>query len=59
MELRLLDIQRIKIQNIRIIVILNINKRLAIIDNSRKPKTVCGGAPIPTTKVLKIKMFCY
>jgi len=56
MELRLLDIQRIKIQNMRIIVILNINRRLAMIDNSRKPKIVWGGVPIPTKKVLKIKM---
>jgi len=58
MELRLLDIQRIKIQNIRIIVIVNSSRRLAIIDNSRKPKIVWGGAPIPTKKVLKIIMFC-
>jgi len=58
MELRLLDIQRIIIQNIRIIVIVNISRRLAMIDNSRKPKLEWGGVPIPTKKVLKIIMYC-
>jgi len=34
-------------------VIVSINRRLAMIDFSRKPKLAFGGAPTPTTKVLK------
>lgn len=62
MELRLLDIQRINIQNTRIIVIDNINRRLAMSDISRKPTSELGGAPIPTKNVLKKKCIswkCY
>lgn len=54
-ELRLLDIQRMNMQNIRIMVIVNINRRLAMIDISIKPKLDLGGAPTPTKNVLKIK----
>lgn len=54
MELRLLDIERINIQNMRIIVIVNNNKKPAMIDISRKPTLEFGGAPNPTKKVLKI-----
>jgi hypothetical protein len=32
---------------------VNINRRLAMIDISRKPKLELGGAPTPTKKVLK------
>lgn len=57
--LRLLDIQRINMQKIRIIVIVNNNKREAIIDISRKPKLELGGAPTPTKNVLKTNKKCF
>lgn len=44
-------------QNIKIIVIVNINRRLAMIDISKTPKLSWGGAPIPTKKVLKKIIF--
>lgn len=46
-------------QNKIIVVIVNISRREAMSDNSRKPILGLGGAPIPTKKVLKQKWIIY
>lgn len=40
-------------------IIVSINRILAMIDISRKPKLGLGGAPTPTKIVLKIKTIKY
>lgn len=40
-------------QNTIIMVIVNINRSVAMIDNSKNPTMELGGAPTPTKKVLK------